>query len=112
MTIIIDSNACYEGDSDGEIGYWVEGIQEVNESTDAPNDLKPMPLPLVHSQFDIKDFSAEEGIVSQVGVMFEGRDECDAQDALLTMEETKPAYNAQTVLSVSPDLARAGEFFT
>lgn len=106
MTIIIDWDTRCAGYSDGEISDRAEGIQEINESTDSPNDLKPTPLPIVHSKFDMKGFWAEEGIVSQVGVMFEGRDECDAQDALLTMEETKPAYNAQTVLSVSPDLAR------
>ncbi|MBZ0274502.1 MAG: hypothetical protein K8I60_00070 [Anaerolineae bacterium] len=106
MATTTDWYTCCADYSDGEVGDRVEGIQEMSESTDSPNGLKPTTVRIVRSQFDIKEFSAEEAVVFLVGVAFEGRGECDAQDALLTLDETKPAHNAQTMLSVSPDFAR------
>ena len=66
----------------------------------ATDPLETRTVPLVHSESSIKGPSAEEGMVSRGGVRLEGKDDTDAQDAPLTMDEIKrtPTYTMPLVV--------------
>ena len=64
-----------------EIDGLAEGIQEINESVEPTNFLTPTTFPGIHSELGVTVLWVEEGMVSQVGVVLESRDNNDAQDA-------------------------------
>lgn len=57
----------------------------------ATDTLETKTVPIVHSESSVKGPSAKGGMVSQGSVRPEGKDNTDAQDAPLTMDEIKPA---------------------
>jgi hypothetical protein len=80
-----------------EISDQAEGIQEISEAIDTTGPLKRITLLLVHSELAVKEFSAEEGMISQVGVKLEGRDDSNVQDESRTTQETLAGTFAQTI---------------
>jgi CheY-like chemotaxis protein len=86
--------------SSPEISDLAEGARQMNEIEPA-SPLKTTTVPAVQSEHNIKGPSADTGIVSQVGVEVEGRDDGDAQDASLTTDETRPAPKSQAAPQVS-----------
>jgi CheY-like chemotaxis protein len=87
-----------------DVSDLAEGAQGTNESMEPASPLKTTTVPVVSSEHTIKGPSAETGIVSQVGVEVEGRDEGDSQDASLTTDETKPAPRSEAVPNTSSGL--------
>jgi hypothetical protein len=71
-----------------EIGDLAEGSQKMSGSVEPASPLKTTTVPIVHYEHGVKDTSAEGGIVSRVGTELEGRDNSDAQDASLSVEDT------------------------
>jgi hypothetical protein len=82
-----------------EIDDLAEGSQKTSEFTEPTSHFQITTLSIVpiHGGFGDRDFSAEESTISQVGVVLEGRDDTDAQDAARTTDEAKPDPITQTV---------------
>jgi CheY-like chemotaxis protein len=78
-----------------QISNLAEGIQESEESVEPDSPLKTTMSPVVQGQRTVERPAAETGLISQVNIEAEGRDDDDAQDASLTTEETKPAPKSE-----------------
>lgn len=67
-----------------EMNVQAEGSPQLSESKE------PIFDPMVHSESPVKIPSALEGTVFQIGVMLEGRDDDDLQDASATDAFDRP----------------------
>lgn len=81
-----------------KINDMAEGTQASGEFAEPASPLNAALVSIVHNEPGVKGVSAEERMMSQIGVEFESGDNCDAQDAPQTMEGHEPAFHAQTAV--------------
>ncbi|MDZ4672641.1 MAG: hypothetical protein SH821_17405 [Phototrophicales bacterium] len=63
------------------MNYLGEGTPDISESMEVASDFPTITAQMIHIGCRVKVPVADEGCISQMGVVFEGRDNNDTQDA-------------------------------
>lgn len=78
-----------------QISDLAEGSREGSDGHEPISPLKTATLPVVHGDTHAQGPAAETGLVAQIRVEAEGKENDDAQDASLKVDETQPVTAAQ-----------------